>query len=285
VVVATYGREEPLRRTLAALLDQSVVDLDVIVVDQTPAHEAETESFLAANAGSRLRRHREAIVSLPHARNVGLELATGEVVVFVDDDAVPDGRDFVTHHVACYSDPLVGGVAGRIVEPLPPNAPPGGARVDILGRAVTNFTGDEPAEVETAKGANMSFRREAIRAAGGFDTRFSGTSVLEETDACYRVRAAGWKLVYQPRAGVRHEMAAGGCRGRGRLDAAYWLFHNSALFYRKNKPRAGVPLALGFFAARGLLPVARAGGGPRDYLGLLRALMEGWRAARREASA
>jgi len=282
VVVATYGRERTLCRTLAALLDQSFANLELIVVDQTPEHEPQTESFLADHA-RRLHHHREARVSLPHARNVGLELATGEVVVFVDDDVLPDDRDLVAHHVACYSDPKVGGVAGRVIEPLPPNAPAGVARVNIFGRIVTNFAGDSPVDVETAKGANMSLRREAIRAIGGFDPRYCGTSVLEETDACSRLRAAGWKIVYQPRASVHHEMARGGCREAGRLDGAYWLFRNSALFYRKNKPRVGLPLFLTFFVARGALQVVRAGGGLRDFLRLLRGLSEGWRAVHEEA--
>jgi len=280
-VVASYGRGPSLCRTLAGLLDQSFPDFEVIVVDQTPEHDAETERFLAAQAG-RLRLQREARVSLPHARNVGLELATGEVVLFVDDDTVPDSRDLIAHHVTCYGDPEVGGVAGRVVEPLPPNAPIGIAKVNIFGRTVTNFVGDSLADVDTAKGANMSFRREAIRAVGGFDPRFCGTSVLEETDACYRLRAAGWRIVYQPQASVHHRMERGGCREAGSLDGSYWLFRNSALFYRMNKPRSGVPLFLTFFVLRGVLHVVRAGGGVRDYVRLLRGLREGWRAAREE---
>jgi len=281
VVVPTYGRERALCTTVVALLDQSFRDFEVIVVDQTPKHDLETERFFADRAG-RLRWHREARVSLPHARNVGLQLATGEVVVFVDDDAVPAGRDLISHHFDCYVDPTVGGVAGRIVEPLRPNAAPGIAKVNVWGRIVTNFTGDRITEVHTAKGTNMSFRHEAIRAAGGFDTRFGGTSVLEETDACYRLRSAGWRIVYEPRACVHHEMARGGCREQSRFDGAYWLFRNSALFYRKAKAPVGVPLFLAFFAARGVLQVARAGGGLRGYLRLMRALGEGWRVAREE---
>jgi len=278
LVVATYGREQVLCETLAALFEQRHPDYELIVIDQTPVHEPSTEQFLANNR-HRLRLHREIIPSLPRARNVGLSLAAGDVVLFVDDDVLPENEHLITHHAGCYDDPKVGAVAGRVIEPLPPNAPPGVARVDVFGRIVSNFTGEQPAEVETAKGANMSVRRNAILAVGGFDTRYVGNAILEETDACYALRAAGWRILFEPRASLRHLRAsAGGCREASWLEARYWLFHNSALFYRKRKPQLGLPLFLAFFAARGVLHVVRGKGGARDYVHLMRGLARGLRA-------
>lgn len=280
LVVATYGREQVLCETLAALLEQRYPDYELIVIDQTAVHEPQTEQFLASNR-HRLRHHRETRPSLPHARNVGLSLAVGDVVLFVDDDVLPDDEHLITHHVRCYDDPTVGAVAGRVIEPLPPNAPPGVARVNVFGRIVSNFTGERPADVETAKGANMSFRRIAILAAGGFDTRYVGNAILEETDACYGLRTAGWKILYEPRAGLHHRMAqTGGCREASWIEGRYWLYHNSALFYRKRKPRLGLPLFLAFFAARGVVHVLRGRGGARDHLHLMRGLARGLRAYR-----
>ncbi len=278
LVVPTYGREQVLCETLAALLEQRYPDYELIVIDQTALHEPLTEQFLADNR-RRMRHYRETRPSLPHARNLGLSLATGDVVLFVDDDVLPDDEHLIAHHARCYNDPKVGAVAGRVIEPLPPNAPPGVARVNVFGRIVSNFTGGQPTEVEMAKGANMSFRRSAILAAGGFDTRYIGNALLEETDACYGLRAGGWKILYEPRAGLRHRMAqSGGCRETSWNEGRYWLFHNSALFYRKRKHRLGIPLFLAFFSLRGILLVRRNKGGLRDYLNLMYGIVRGLRA-------
>jgi GT2 family glycosyltransferase len=282
VVVPTYRRERVLCETLEGLLAQDHPALELLVVDQTPEHEPATRRFLEARRG-RLRHLVVARPGLPHARNVGARAAQGEVVLFVDDDAPPLDRGLVAAHAACYASPLVGAVAGRLLEALPPNAPPGVARVNAFGRIVSNFSGTAPGEVCTAKGANMSFRRRVLEEVGAFDGRFAGTSLLEETDCCYRVRALGYEIRYEPRAAVRHLRAPeGGCREASWRDEAWWLFHNSALFYRAHKPRLGLPLLAGFFAARGALVVARRGGGPGDWLRLMDGLRQGARAGRRE---
>ena len=278
VVVPTYRRERVLCDSLSHLLAQDYPDFEVVVVDQTPDHEPETRRFLEAHS-SRLRRHTLREPSLPRARNVGAKAARGEVVLFVDDDIVPLDDHLIAAHAACYANPLVGGVAGRVLESIPPNAPAGTAYVNAFGRIVSNFLGMTPAEVGTAKGANMSFRRRVLAEVGPFDDRYAGNSILEETDYCYRVRALGYDIRFEPEAAVHHLLApTGGCRESRWLDAKYWLFRNSALFYMKQKPRIGLPLFLGFFAARGALYVARARGGPRDWVRLMRGLGEGFRA-------
>ena len=151
--------------------------------------------------------------------------------------------------------------------------------MNAFGRIASNLLGMTPVEVGTAKGANMSFRRRVLAEVGPFDDRYAGDSSFEETDYCCRVRALGYDIRFEPEAAVHHLVAStGGCRESRWLDAKYWLFRNSALFYMKQKPRIGLPLFLGFFAARGALHVARARGRPRDWVWLMRGLGEGLRA-------
>ncbi len=281
VIVPTYRRERVLCDTLSYLLAQDYPDFEVVVVDQTPDHEPETRRFLEAHS-THLRHHTLPEPSLPRARNVGAKMARGEVVLFVDDDIIPLDDHLIAAHAACYVNPLVGAVAGRVLEPILPNAPDGVAHVNAFGRIVSNFLGVTPTEVETAKGANMSFRHRVLAEVGPFDDRYAGNSILEETDYCYRVRALGYDIRFEPGAAVHHLVApTGGCRESRWLDAKYWLFRNSALFYMKQKPRIGLPLFLGFFAARGALYVARARGRPRDWVRLMRGLGEGFRAFER----
>jgi GT2 family glycosyltransferase len=283
-VVPTYRREAILCDSLAHLLAQDYADFEVVVVDQTPKHDPATQRFLETHQ-ERLRYLPVPEPGLPRARNIGAAAAQGEVVLFVDDDIVPVDDRLVAAHAACYANPLVGAVAGRVLEPIPPNAPAGHAYVNAFGRIVSNFSGTTAAEVWTAKGANMSFRRRVLQEVGPFDDRYAGSSILEETDYCYRVRALGYDIRFEPAASVHHLVApTGGCREATWLDSKYWLFHNSALFYLKQKSRLGLPLFLGFFAARGALYVARAHGGAGDWLRLMEGLREGFRAFRAGAS-
>lgn len=280
VVVPTYRREGTLRAALAGLLAQDHASYEIIVVDQTPEHDADTAAFLAAH-GARLRWHRLGRPGLARARQAGVRLARGEIVLFMDDDAVPLDRRLVAAHAAAYASPLVGAVAGRILEPIAPNAPPGVARVDACGRVRSNFRDPVSCDLATAKGANMSFRRRALEEVGPFDPRFAGTSVLEETDCCYRLRALGYVVRFEPAAAVRHLHApTGGCREHAGPDPDYWLFRNSALFYLKHAPRAGLPLFVAASAARAAVRVARAGRGPRAWARLMRGLADGLRAHR-----
>ena len=59
----------------------------------------------------------------------------------------------------------------------------------------------------------MSFRKEAIIKAGGFDECFGGSTHLEETDLCMRIIKEGYKIVFDPQAELIHlKDTKGGCR-------------------------------------------------------------------------
>jgi glycosyltransferase involved in cell wall biosynthesis len=46
VIIPTYGREEPLRDTLEDVLKQDYPAFEVLVVDQSPTHQPETQAYL-----------------------------------------------------------------------------------------------------------------------------------------------------------------------------------------------------------------------------------------------
>ena len=94
----------------------------------------------------------------------------------------------------------------------------------------------------------MSFRKEAIEAAGGFDRRFGGSAFLEETDACLRVKHAGFRIRFDPEAVLIHlKDPTGGCRPKNPQDWFWWYGHNYMLLLLKNFPWYSWP---GFFLFR-----------------------------------
>jgi GT2 family glycosyltransferase len=171
---------------------------------------------------------------LSGARNTAVAEATGDVVVFLDDDATAR-PGWLAALLAPYSDPTVAAVGGVAHPRWPargvragtarphvlPGADPGNG--DATGEldwiVGCTYTGQptEQAEVRNLMGCNMSFRRDVFERVGGFaeDIGRIGKNPLgcEETELCIRARQAyrrvGEKIriVFEPRAIVDHRVS------------------------------------------------------------------------------
>lgn len=248
VIIPTYGREAPLCDTIADVLQQNYPDFEVIVVDQTLHHEAATQSYLEqiAQAG-KIHWYRVEWASLPGARNYAVRRAKGDIMLFIDDD-VRLKPDYLQAHAQNYGRPEIGAVAGRVfdrmkledsgnqytVEDLPPQASdPGIAwyHIDLVHTTKAQ-------RVITARGCNMSFRREIFTKHGiWFDERFRGSAVREESDFCLRIRKTNYQIWYDPQADLVHlGEETGGCHDISTRSLKYQLtfYHNHFFMGLKN---------------------------------------------------
>lgn len=249
VIVPTYGREEPLRDTIADVLKQDYPKFEVIVVDQTSTHQPETQAYLNERAAAgEIQLFRLDWASLPGARNYGVRRALGEIVLFIDDDVqLPSG--FLAAHARNYVErPEVGAVAGRVldrmklaeteegltIEDLPPEAMNPGVGWYYINLVHTV----KPQQVLTARGCNMSFRQEIFTQYGlAFDERFRGSAVREESDFCLRLRQTGYQIWYDPEAVLVHlGEETGGCHDISTRSLKYQntFYHNHFLMAFKN---------------------------------------------------
>ncbi|AOY81953.2 hormogonium polysaccharide biosynthesis glycosyltransferase HpsN [Moorena producens JHB] len=256
VIIPTYGREDPLRDTLEDVLKQDYHAFEVLVVDQTRTHKPEIQSYLEqlANAG-KIRWFRVDWASLPGARNYGVRRASGDIIVFIDDDIkMPPG--YLTAHALNYEQsPEIGAVAGRVfdrmklaekgaaadsptpsytIEDLPKEAMDPGIAwyyIDLVHTV-------KPQRVISARGCNMSFRREIFTKYGlHFDEQFRGSAVREESDFCLRFRRTGYQIWYDPDAYLVHlGEETGGCHDISTRSLEYQLtfYHNHFLMGMKN---------------------------------------------------
>jgi GT2 family glycosyltransferase len=288
VVIPTLNRGRLLHDTVRQVLAQAFRDLELWIVDQSDAEgRAANERFVAEVADARLRYLHLAVKGLPNARNEGIVRAQGRVVLFLDDDVILLDEGFLDAHLACFADPAVGGVTGRIVErSVRPNARNTASHISPGGRTITNLWGTEPRAIESLKGANMSYRAEVFARVGGFDRNYTGTALLEDTDFSMRVAAAGWTLRYEPRAELVHLSATtGGVRVEDALRYEYWRFRSTAYFVLKHRGPARFPRFLATFGAIGAVRTARWRS-PAIPVRLARAVAEGvaaWRAGPDEA--
>ncbi len=217
VLLPTYRREDLLCRALAGILAQRHPSFETIVLDQTPEHTASTRAFLR-DVGERIRHVTIPEPGLMAALNRGLALSRGEVVWLTDDDVRIDDAALLQRHEGAHADPTVGGVAGYESDPRHPE----GSRYDprsadpVWGWYYTAWDHGTRADVVTAPGCNVSFKRAVLEKIGGFDERFTGNAVRWENDVCLRVRRAGYRVVFEPDAKVIHAPSAspGGCENR-----------------------------------------------------------------------
>jgi len=92
---------------------------------------------------------------------------------------------------------------------------------------------DQPCSVDWTLGAALALRREAIDAVGGFDEGY--LMYCEETDLCYRLRAAGWRTIFVPATTVEHIGGASTAQQRRRWDIQ--LFRSRFRFYEQHYSR------------------------------------------------
>ena len=190
VVVPTFNRAASLERCLRAL----PFDVDVVVVDDGSTDE--TPGVRDRVSHPRLQFVRESNGGPATARNRGARTAKGSILVFTDDDCVPE---------ADWPWPLVrflerepastGGVGGRVL-PL---------REGVVSRYSTfHRILEPPPSCSYLVTANCAYRREVFEAVGGFEESIRRPGG-EDPDLAFRVRARGYRLAFEPSAVVRHD--------------------------------------------------------------------------------
>jgi GT2 family glycosyltransferase len=218
-IVCTYNRYDALPRVLDSLCAQTLpgAAFEIIVVDNSPDQDRSRREAARFAAIANLKWVFEATPGLSNARNVGARIATGPLVAFIDDDAVADPR-WLANILAGFDrfGENAAALGGR-VDPLWEAPRPPWLHDELLGYlSVVDWGGSAriAAAGEWVAGTNISFRRAALAAVGGFSTslgRARGSQVLlsnEESEAITRLRQAGGKLVYDPDVIVAHLVAA-----------------------------------------------------------------------------
>jgi len=217
VAICTRNRSESIGATLASLMRQTYQDYEILVVDNAPSDDA-TRRIVQANYPD-VRYILEPHPGLDRARNRAIHEARGELLAYIDDDAIADPR-WLESIVAAFDRPDVMCITGFV-------AP---ARLDTAAQELFerfgyskgfyrldfNLHAPPPEPLFPYKGyhgtgCNSAFRRSVFKSIGLFDPRLDmGTPVPGggDHDMFTRIIRAGHTLRYEPSAVVYHDHIA-----------------------------------------------------------------------------
>jgi len=220
VVVTTHDRPDSLEETLNSISAVHYPNFEIVVVDNAPSNE-DTEKLVRRLSAEmdNLNYVRENRVGLCWARNLGLEVARGEITVFTDDDVLVDVNWLTALVQGFYNGDDVACVTGLILpRELETPAQVWCEEHGGFGKGFTPQIFDLEAHRPDdplfpyrlsmfGSGANMSFKTAVLRNAGGCDPALGAgtpTRSAAEFPSFYYVIMNNYQIVYNPEAVVYH---------------------------------------------------------------------------------
>jgi GT2 family glycosyltransferase len=211
IIVCAYTEQRwnELVNAMQSLSEQSPAPTEIIlVIDHNPqleqlAKQAFPQAQVIPNRESR---------GLSGARNSGVKAAQGEILVFMDEDARPEGG-WLAQILETYNDSDVLGAGGSIVPEWEGGRPAWfPEEFDWVVGCTYRGMPTQTSPVRNLIGANMSFRRSVFTATPGFKQGIGRVGRFpaggEETEFSIRVRqqAPNGVLLYVPAARVHHRV-------------------------------------------------------------------------------
>ncbi len=223
IIVCTFNRVDTLKIMLESFFGQDGINeiaYELLVVDNNSRIEtrAMADAFLA---NPRCHYVFEGRQGLSFARNRGVREAKGEILAFLDDDVIVD-RNWLENLQRCYLQTEADAVGGRVYLSFE-SEPPSWLGIGFRTALSEVNLGNRRCLADAGTGLwglNLSIRRSAFEAAGGFDERLGrcGLKLLANEDAALlqRIACQGKKIVYEPEVVVGHIIR------QARLDWKYF---------------------------------------------------------------
>lgn len=228
VIICCYAEERlnDTREAITSVRHQALPPGEIIlVVDNNPSLYERLQKEMGQSA--RVVLHR-GLAGVSGSRNAGIERARGDLVAFLDDDAVAE-PEWLVRLTGSFRDPKVVAAGGRAVLEWVKGRPSWfPEELDWIVGGSLNWLPLAPTTVRNPHGFNMCFRREVFEAVGGFATEVGGLRQIprsgEEANLSLRIkhRWPAAKIVWEPSAVVLHKVLPSKIRFSTIVRRAYW---------------------------------------------------------------
>ena len=212
IVVATYNGQRTIQECISSLIMLDYPFYEILIIDNNSTDKTKSIVQTFQKKHKRIHYFNENKQGLSFSRNRGIKESTGEIVAFIDDDAIAD--KLWLHYLAlAYSVKSKIGCVGGKVLPLKTINFPTWFKKEMLSILGVFDYGNETKVLPTnisPIGCNISYRKEVIMKVGKFnvDLGRKKESLLscEETEMCKRLGEAGYIIMYEPKAKVYHNL-------------------------------------------------------------------------------
>lgn len=214
IIVVCWNSADVLGRCLRQLQAQDYPDYEIVIVDDGSRDDTLQIAERAAAHGPMKIVRSDRNRGCPHARNLGLTHADGEILAFIDADGFA-APNWLRHVVAAFgTDESIGGVASTVFfadNPLVLNG--AGGIVNRQGWAADLSMNESYERAQIAlealypMGCGMAVRRSALEDVGPFDDRM--LNYYDDVDYGVRLWRAGYRVVVAPEAWVDHGFGQG----------------------------------------------------------------------------
>ena len=256
VVIPTYLRPDALAVCVHSLLEGAAQPDEIIVVgresDQVTRQLVESWRSGAIDVPGLRCAWVKVAGHIPPVE-AGLHLATGELVAFIDDD-VTVSHGWLPAILRHFSDPSVGVVGGRVVNPGSPihklRGKPG--RVTWFGKTwgnVAAMDGEHVVEVDTVMEGNWVWRRAVLCSLHIDPVLNFDDAAMYGLDLCLQAKKLGYRVLYDPQALVYHHALprAPELDRQQRPPRAFAYCRNYTYIMLKHLPRWRKPIFLGWW--------------------------------------
>jgi glycosyltransferase involved in cell wall biosynthesis len=214
-IICTHNGQKVLDKALQSLTTQTLAkkDYEILVIDNASTDNTR-EIVSRFQDQPNLGYIYESKLGLSHARNTGWQKAKGDVIAYLDDDAIACSEWLELIVETFHSVPNAGAVGGR-VEPIWEEPPPAWIN-DFMQRFLSVLDwSDTPIALDDNKylvGANISFPRIILEKYSGFPTNLGrkGKNLIsnEEIELINKIKGDGQSVFYHPEISVKHLVPA-----------------------------------------------------------------------------
>jgi len=255
VVLCTYSLDayDDFQEAAESVLSQTYNDVELVVVVDGSEEVFKRADEDYGESEDAIIYCNDENVGLLKSRNVGTKLANGDVVAFIDDDAVP-AENWVEELVRGYEEQNASAVGGKMTPRWvagKPNFLP--AEFYWLVGVTHQGFADGEGWVRNTFGSNISFCRDVFLDLGGFDIDIGGRKGDKnlqggETELCARLAVEYDEQVwYTPEAIVEHKVFAYRTKLSWLVNRAFWQgYSKRAMEVLSSEPGDGEEEFLGY---------------------------------------